>query len=568
MASPNKKLDKRKTGLNAIFFTLLVIVAIVAFNLILSRQAARWDLTQDKVYTLSKASKDLVAALPDRMTVKAFISNDLQPPYSQTAKYIRDLLDEYAAASKGKLVWEAIDPSGDPKLEEEAQKFKVDKQNLGLISSNKFEIGAKYLGIAFQYQGNIESIPQIRATEGLEYAISRTIKLLSSKKKKIGFAASEGELSLTGDPSGQHGPGGLGIIKQSVDEFELVPVMLNTGEKPIADDIDALIIAGPKQEFSERAKFVVDQFLMKGKSVAFFVDGMVVEAPRQMQIPGVEQSPSIGRKNDVGLEPLLEHYGFRIKDDIVMEPRQMAPALVVVGGMGFPRHHPAFVLATDVAKANPLMSDLNGMILPLASSVEQVKDKQPGLQVTELVASTPDAWHQTGFFVFDPRARLEPPKERARYVLGFYGKGKLTSFWADKPTYPNDKGEQVPMPAAASSAPGSDNAPLKESTGEPRLVVIGDSDFVSDEYLRLSRYIPDYQANAIFMFNLLGHLGGDEALKALHNKGMKSRPLTLGSESTPTVVKVANVLGVPLAFLLFGILRWRVRSARRRAAKL
>src|SRR6187551_3353549 len=95
--------SKVKTGANAIVFTILVIGAVVAVNLIAARFPRRIDLTQDHVYTLSPASKDLVAKLPDVLTVKAFISGDLQPPFTQTAQYVRDLLDEYAHASKGKL---------------------------------------------------------------------------------------------------------------------------------------------------------------------------------------------------------------------------------------------------------------------------------------------------------------------------------------------------------------------------------------------------------------------------------------------------------------------------------
>src|SRR5690242_12163723 len=115
-----EKLNKVKTGTNAILFVVLVLAGLIALNLIFSRVNARKDFTADHIYTLSQASKDLVANLPDRMTVKAFISKDLQPPFSQTARYLRDLLDEYQHASKGKLVWEAIDPGTDPKLEEEA----------------------------------------------------------------------------------------------------------------------------------------------------------------------------------------------------------------------------------------------------------------------------------------------------------------------------------------------------------------------------------------------------------------------------------------------------------------
>lgn len=284
--------SKAKTGANAITFTVLVIGAIVAVNVIAWRYGRRVDLTQDKVYTLSKGSKDLVGKLPDKLTVKAFISSDLQPPFSQTAQYVRDILSEYANASHGKLHWEAIDPGDDPKLEEEATKLKVPKMRRGRISNNKVEIGASYLGIAIQYQGKVESIPEINATEGLEFEIDKRIKILTQKKTKIAFATSEGELSTAGGPGGRGG--GLSVAKQFMDFYDVVPTSL-TG-KQIPDDVEALVIAGPKQPMTERAKFVVDQFLMKGKAVAFLVDGMVFQAPQQMQIPGRPRRPRSGRR--------------------------------------------------------------------------------------------------------------------------------------------------------------------------------------------------------------------------------------------------------------------------------
>src|SRR6476659_197399 len=146
-----EKLNKVKTGTNAVLFVVLTLVALVAPNLIVSRVNARKDFTQDHIYTLSQASKDLVAKLPDRMTVKAFISSDLQPPFSQTAQYLRGLLGEYKNASKGKFVWEAIDPGSDPKLEEEATKMKVPKMRRGRVSNDKVDIGVSYLGVAFEY---------------------------------------------------------------------------------------------------------------------------------------------------------------------------------------------------------------------------------------------------------------------------------------------------------------------------------------------------------------------------------------------------------------------------------
>jgi ABC-type uncharacterized transport system involved in gliding motility auxiliary subunit len=561
------KLDKAKTGSNAVGFTVAIIIGLIFFNLISNRFFKRLDFTQDKIYTLSPASKELVAKLPDRLTIKAFISDDLQPPFSQVAQYVRDLLEEYKNASKGKLVWEAINPGNDPKLEEEATKMKVPKMRRGRVTSNKLEIGASYLGLALDYQGNIESIPEINSPEGLEFQLDTLIKQLTVKKKKLAFAVSEGELSPSAGGDPQHGGSGLQIVRQFLTDYEVQPVQLNQGEKPLADDVDALLVIGPKQPFSERAKFVMDQFLLKGKAIALLLDGMIIESPRNMQIPGMEGGPKIGRKNDIGLDDLLEHWGFKLRDDILMEPRLNAPGPVSVQGQMFLANYPAFLGVTNVDEKSPLFDHVKGMILPFASSIDEVKGKQPGVEYTAAAKTSPDAWRQSGFFLFDVQAKLTPTADKGPFTVVWTAKGKFSSFFAGKP-FPNEKGEKVNPPDPNTSlAPGVER-PLTESQGSPRLVVVGDSDFASDEYIRLARMVPAYNSNLLFFGNLVDYLAADEALAPIRAKGVQARPLTYNSEATPSIVKYANIVGVPLAFILFGIGRWRVRTARRRAAKL
>jgi len=560
MAAP---MNKAKTGGNAITFVVATVVGLVFVNVIGNRLFKRVDFTQDHIYTLAQPSKDLVAKLPDRLTIKAFISADLQPPFSQVAQYVRDLLDEYKTASKGKLVWEAIDPGSDAKLEEEATKMKVPKMRRGRVSSNKLEIGSSYLGVALQYQGQIESIPEINAQEGLEYQIDSLIKQMTVKKKKLAFASSEGELSVQQDQTGRS----ISIVKSLLTDYDAVPVQLGTGDKPIADDVDALIIAGPRQPFTERAKFVVDQFLMKGKSVAFLLDGMVIESPRQMQMPGMDQGPKIGRKNDTGLDDLLEHYGFKLRDDVLMEPRLNMPGPVAVQGQMFLVNYPAFVAITDVDEKSPLFDHVKGVILPFVSSIEPVAGKQPGATTAAVAKTSKDAWRQSGFFLFDPQAQLKIGEDKGPFTVAWTVKGKLTSFFAGKP-YPNEKGEKVmPPDPNASVAPGVER-PLNESQGIPRLAIIGSSQFASDEYVRLARMVPNYNANLLFFGNLVDWLAQDEALAPIRAKGVQARPLLLSSETTPTLVKYGNIVGVPLLFILFGVVRWRLRTARRRNAKL
>ncbi|HZS39819.1 MAG TPA: GldG family protein [Polyangia bacterium] len=557
-------MSKAKTGVNALVFVTAVLLGLVAINIVGNRYFKRVDFTQDRIYTLSPASKELVAKLPDRLTVKAFISGDLQPPFSQVAQYVRDLLDEYAAASKGKFKWEAVDPNNKD-LEQEAEKLKVPKMRRGRVSSNKVEIGSSYLGVAFQYQGQIESIPEINSQEGLEFQMTSIIKMLTVKKRKVAFANSEGELGINGDP--QHsGAGGLSNIHRYMGDFEVTSVALNQGAKPIPDDVDALVVAGPKAQMSERAQYVIDQFLMRGKSVAFFVDGMTIEAPRQMQIPGMDQ-PKIGRHNEGVPDQLLEAYGLKVRDDIVLEPMQNVPGPVPVGGQLQLANYPAFIAATKLAEKDPIMAGVRVAILPFASSLELVKDKQPGLSWTPLATSTPNAWRQSGFFLFDPQAQLKVGEDKGPFVLAYAATGKLKSAFAGKP-YPNEKGEKVNPPEPnVSLAPGVEK-PLDESTGPVRIVVFGDADFASDEYMAMARYVQLYLSNLQLAVNVMDWITQDDTLAQVRAKGVQSRPLSVGRESTPDLVKYANIVGVPFAFVIFGMLRWRVRSSRRRNARL
>ena len=558
--------SKTKTGANAVVFTILVIAAVVAVNLIARRFVRRIDLTADHIYTLSPGSKDLVAKLPDLLTVKAFISKDLQPPFSQSAQYVRDLLDEYAHASKGKLKWEAIDPGEDSKLEEEATKMKVPKMRRGRISNNKVEIGASYLGIALSYQGNVESIPEVNATEGLEFEIDKRIRILTQKKTKIAFATSEGELSTAAGPNGQGG--GLAALKQYMDFYDAVPTDLKG--KQIPDDVAALVIAGPKQPMSERAKFVVDQFLMKGKSVAFFVDGMTFETPQQMQIPGQASPPQIGRKNDTGLDDLLAHYGFKIGDDVILEPQKNVPGPLQVDGQWQMGNYPTFLVTDSIAKASPLFEHVDALIVPFASSVELLKDNkaQAGLVYTQLAQSSGQAWRQKGFFVLNPTVALKPADDKGPFALGYTAEGKFKSFFAGKP-YPNEKGEKVTAPPPNASLPPDADKPIDEAQAPGRIIVMGSANMVSDMYIAgVSRYVPVYQIDLAFALNVMDWLAQDKALSSIRAKAITQRPITYASESTPMVLEAVNIVGVPLAFILFGVARWRIRSARRARAKI
>lgn len=556
-----KPLNKGTTGANAILFVLVSIGALGALNVVGTRTFKRFDLTAEKVYTLSPGSKDLVRNLPDRLNVKLFMSEDLKPPFKQHAQFVRDLLSEYETYSNGKLKLEVIKiGEGDTKKEEEAQKYHVQKSNRGVVSANKFEIGTTYLGIGFDYHGDIQSIPTIEQAEGLEFEISGLIKQMTVKKKKIAFATSEGEAPL------QHG--GIQIFAEQLKKSGYDTTTLEL-KAMIPQDVDALLIIGPKQPMSERGKYVVDQFLMRGKAVAFLVDGQTLQTPRGMMMPGMDM-PQIAQNNDTGLDDLLGAYGVKIKQDIILD-NQNYIGPVSVNGQLLGINHPVFLVAGPLPQNHQINQGLKGLVMPYASSLELVGDAKEGkgnVTWTKIIESGKESWRPSGPFVFMPTQRprdIQMGTDRGPFAIGYAASGKFKSAFAGKQIVKED-GSKLD---ANVSQPGIDPM-VTESPAAARLLVIADSDFISDQYVNLGlrNGLQLYVASLAYALNAVDWLAQDEALAQVRNKGMQSRPLDQVKEGTVTLLKAANIVGLPLLLLLIGLLRWRIRSSARSAAKL
>jgi len=544
-------MDKRKRSVasNAAFFLIAVVGIIVALNLIATRVFGRLDLTEAKVYTLSPASKDVVRELKDYLHVKAYISDTLPPELKTLSRYVRDLLDEYRSNSKGKLSFEAVDPVA-AKLEDEATSCGVRKLQIQKMEDQKIEVGAYYLGLCLEFGGKNEAIPEMVNTEGMEYQITSLIKRMTQKKRKLALTNGHGELDLSQ---------GLQTLQQVLSqEFEVTTI--NPSTNPIPDDVDAVLVGGPKQALDDKGRHELDAFLMKGKGAIFLVDGMAMSSPHGANPQMGGQAMKIGQANDAGLNDLLKGYGFSVDQDFVLDGKQNAPGPVDVGGgRRMLANAPMFVgvqIESNDKDFTPT-AGINAIIFPYASSVELVgplKDGKPARgKLWKLAETSPGSWKTSGFFMYNPGAKLEEPKDakdRGPFALGYAYEGTLRSSFAP--------------PANA----GMSTADPADSKKKVRLMVIGDSDFASDEYFPMSRYLPIYGNGAQFLLNAIGWALEDEALTPVRAKTVTSRPIQLDPDQKVLAIKAFNIVGIPLAFCLFGIFRWRVRGRRRQGQKL
>jgi len=177
----------KKSGqyLKFIIYLVVVVLANVAGITLFFRA----DLTANKIYSISKASKEVVATLSEPLSIKVFFTKDLPPPYNNTERYLRDLFEEYAiyankffnyrfynvSTEEGELIAKARE---NQKI---ANNYGIHSIQIQVIDKDEVKFQKAYMGLALIHGDLIEQIPTITSTEGLEYTLTTAIKKMNNK---------------------------------------------------------------------------------------------------------------------------------------------------------------------------------------------------------------------------------------------------------------------------------------------------------------------------------------------------------------------------------------------------
>ena len=237
--------------------------------------------------------------LDDRVTVKAYFTEDLPAPYNNNRRQVLDILNEYKAYSKGNLHFEFINPEGE-KNEQEAQQAGIPPVEVQVVKEDKFEVKRAFLGLVLLYEDKKETLPVVQNLGSLEYDISAAIERLTMHtKKRIGFTTGHQEPELAS----------MQKANQNVNaQYEVVPIDLSSNTATIPQDLTALLVIAPKTKFSDTAKYQIDQYIMNGGKVAFLLNKVNASLQQRYTQP-----------IDLGLEDMLENYGIRINSDLIRD---------------------------------------------------------------------------------------------------------------------------------------------------------------------------------------------------------------------------------------------------------
>ncbi len=257
---------------------LVVVLAIlVAVNVIVSNMNLRTDLTDEQLYSLSDGSRNMLAKLPNKVTLKYFFSRSnraVSTGLKSYAQRVEDLLEEYARASRGQLTLEKIDPTPDSDEEDWARKYGLAGQAFELYGA------PVYFGLVAISGKKEVAIPAFSPEMQtlMEYHVSRLItEAANPQKQLIGLLSSMPVLGAQGSPMmmpGQPPPQNIPAwvafdeLRRSFDVREITPDQAATG---IPADLRALLVVHPKQ-LGEQVEYALDQFVLGGGHLIVCLD--------------------------------------------------------------------------------------------------------------------------------------------------------------------------------------------------------------------------------------------------------------------------------------------------------
>ncbi|MBN1754927.1 Gldg family protein [bacterium] len=523
-------MEKKKFDLNSTIGLIMIIGIIVVLNLIALKLFSRLDLTENRIYSLSGVSKDLMRSLDDKVVVKAYFTDNIPAPYNNNMRYLKDKLDEYRAYAGGKLDYEFLDPASDAELEAEARKYRIPPMQVNTIENDQMTLKMVYMGVVFMYENKTEVMPVVQDIKGLEYDITSIIKkLTATETPQIGYLTGHGEPDLTTEIRNF----------QSVlaGQYSVVPVNLQD-QAEVPPGIKTLFVLAPREPFSDNEKYKIDQFLIGGGMLALFIDK--VEANLQQQ-----QAITL----DLNIDDLLLNYGVAINNDLVTDKK--CGQINIQRRQGFFNisnrvEYPFIPMTDNFNRDNIIVKDLENVTFFFVSSLDSTQAAQRGYEFIPLIRTSENAGIEYEPFNITPSMEMFGGTDERSYdyqniPVAAAIKGKFKSRYTSPPDMLMDYARPH----------------LLECQDTASIVVVGDGDFIKDGNI-------SNKENLSFVLNVIDWLTQEEGLITIRSREVTARPLKEVSNAAKNWIKYLNILLAPVVIALIGLVRWQMRRKRQK----
>lgn len=544
---------------------VIILIALVGINYISSFYFKRFDLTQDKRYTLSPTTLNIVKNVKSPLYIDVFLEGNFPPEFRRLQDETRQLLEEFTAYNSN-VIFQFVNP-----VENEEELVPIMKQfterglqplNITVTDKGKqsqevvfpwavanFNDKGARVALLKNLMGASTEEKVISSVQHLEFAFAEALqKITTEKQKKIAVIKGNGELEdyyvadflQTVRESYYIGPFTLdSVAKQNPVET------LNALKK-----YDLALIAKPTEAFSEEEKEVLDQYIMNGGKTLWLVDN----APINFQDLNNEEGMAVAAYNEINLTDMFFSYGFRFGHQIIKD-EYGTPIKLASGQVGSETQYEQYMWRFSPyiysQSENPIVKNIEGVKFEFTSPIELLKN-----DVKKTVLLTSSQYSKTvGLptpISLDMVAEETKPTD---YTDG----GLIPVAVLLEGTFPSMYNNRV--------LPFKDNA-YKNKSVPTKMIVVSDGDIIKNQMeqgvpleLGFDKWTNSFYGNKEFLMNCVNYLLDDNGLINIRSKDVEL-PL-LDKEKVYQNYTTAQVLtlGLPLVILLiFGLTFTYIRN--------
>jgi len=545
-------------------------VLIILVNVIGSFIFTRFDLTSEKRFSLSAATKDLLTDINDIVYFRVYLEGEFPAGFKRLSRETRDMLNEFRAYNKN-IEFEFINPSASNNNQERQRIYNMlvekglEPTDLQIKTKEGTSKQIIFPGAIATFRAKEMSVNLLASKRGappeeilnnsvqnLEFGLADAIrKLAHDFRPKVAFVEGHGELDKNETADAY-----LGLSEYySVERIRLDGKLNSLSERLQIDSLttriknkyEAVIIAKPDSIFSEKDKFILDQYIMRGGKVLWLID------PVDASMDSLQKNAeTIGLARDLGLSDMFFKYGFRINNNLVMDLNAL-PIPVKVGDVGgqpqfdfMPWYYfPVITPRVD----DPIVKNLNVIKTEFVSSLDFV-ESSPDLDKTVLLTSSHNARTVNAPVYITLNNLGRQPDER------LYSKKFVPVAAKIEGVFESLYNHRVPP--EISDNPDIDFLPSGIAT---KMIVMADGDIIRNQmqltkgnYLPLplgyDRYTSQQFGNKELILNVMNYLTDDSGLISIRSRELKLRMLDRTKiENERIYWQVVNTL-LPIIFIV------------------
>jgi ABC-2 type transport system permease protein len=546
----------------SIQYLIISLFIVIAVNFVANKLFFRIDLTAEKRYTLTNATKNLLKNIKQEIVIDVYLDGkDLPAGIKKLKQETGEMLQEFRTYSKGKIVFNYIDINQIKKAEDKETKMQelVEKgikpinlevnTNSGfveklifpgaILKSNNREIPVQILEsqFAFGAQGAINN-----SVNFLEYKLANAIQKLSkTKAPKVVFLQGHGELQLAN----------IQEILKYLTQQNFIVDKIELGTEPLLNnDIDILVIAKPQQSLLEEEKFLIDQFVMHGGKVIWLIDNSTADLQNFQQAPTY-----VATARTLNIEDLLFRYGVRINYNLVLDLYcSQIPIIETIGGNPQPKLFPWVFFPISIPKNNhPIIKNLDPIWFRFPNSIDILNN--PNIEKTILATTSTYSRVQSLPFeihLLGAKQKPNPNLFNAKEVpLAVLLEGTFSSLYTNQFT------------SDLKILLGKQNATFIAKSMPNKMIVIADGDIIANDLdskgmplaLGYDRYTQKQYANKEFILNCFEYLVDDNNLIEARNREVKMRLLDKAKIIDQKQLAQITIFFVPTCIIIiFGIM--------------